>query len=106
MIEEVASDFLNKSTYIALLELKFTLLNLMLWTKNSKIKLSRGILSLDLIFLNLSRVTKISAHKLRRVDFKLRKVKEVLDDFLNLHYLNESAWLKNILQKDKKFPSM
>jgi hypothetical protein len=47
VIEEVAGNFLKKSTYIALLKLKFTLLNLMLWTKNSKIKLSRGILSLD-----------------------------------------------------------
>jgi hypothetical protein len=73
VIEKVAGDFLNKSTYIALHDLKFTLLNLMLWTKISKIKLSRGILSLDLIFVNLSRVTKISANKLRRVDFKLRK---------------------------------
>jgi hypothetical protein len=50
--KEVAGDFLNKMTKVALLDLKFTLLNLVLWTKISKNKLSRGILSLDLNFLS------------------------------------------------------
>jgi len=31
--KEVTGDFLNYSTKIALLDLKFTLLNLMLWRK-------------------------------------------------------------------------